>query len=191
MKTCNLFIIILLTFTSVQVFSQPELDSLVKIGITYHDNGEYDQAIATYNKALELNAESALVNYELALSYFKKGEYQKAIDYSDIILEQKKELLLEAYMTKGSSLDLLGKTSESILLFENAIKEAGGHYLLYYNLALNYYKLDNIGLAEDNAMNAIAANTNHSSSHYMLASIHDQKGNSVQSLLAIYYFLFL
>ena len=37
----------------------------------------------------------------------------------------------------------------------------------------------------------IEENSNHSSSHLMLANIHQQKGNSVQTLLAVHYFLFL
>ncbi|WP_121666518.1 tetratricopeptide repeat protein [Mesonia aquimarina] len=92
---------------------------------------------------------------------------------------------------QGSALDMLGKTNESIKLFERAIKKTDGHYLLYYNLGLNYYKINDFENAEENVIKGIELNPNHSSSHLMLANIHNQKGNAVQTLLSSHYFLFL
>jgi tetratricopeptide (TPR) repeat protein len=99
--------------------------------------------------------------------------------------------MIQAYLTKGSALDVLGKTKESVKVFEKAIKKTEGHYLLYYNLALNYYKINEFDKAELNVINAIEKNPNHTSSHLMLAKMNDNKGNSVQALLSIHYFLFL
>lgn len=176
---------------SIQIFAQSNIEGYVKKGVQYHDNGEYDKAIETYKKALELDPKSTLVNYEIALSYFTKGDYEKAIEYSDVVLKQKSDLMMQAYLTKGSALDVLGKTKESIKLFEKAIKETGDHYLLYYNLALNYFKTSELDKAEPNLIKAIELNPNHASSHLMLANIHNQQENPVQTLLAVHYFLFL
>ncbi len=176
---------------STQLPAQSKLEEIVREGISHHDNGDYDQAIDTYKKALELDYKSTLVNYEIALSYFSKGDYQKAIEHSDVVLKQKGEHMLHAYMTKGSALDILGKTKESIKLFEKAIKETGGHYLLYYNLAVNYYKINNLENAEEHLIHAIDFNPNHSSSHLMLANIHNRLGNTVQTLLAAHFFLLI
>ncbi|GAA4823153.1 tetratricopeptide repeat protein [Algivirga pacifica] len=184
-------LLLLLTFLGLQGFGQSNIEDLVKEGVQYHDNGDYEKAIATYKKALEIDPKSALVNYEMALSYFKKGDYKEVIKYSDVVLKQKESYMLQAYMTKGSALDLLGKTKKSIKLFEKAIKNIGGHYLLYYNLALNYYKMNNFDMAEENVIKAIETNSSHASSHLMLANIHNLRGHSVQALLATYYFLFL
>ncbi|WP_373034168.1 tetratricopeptide repeat protein [Sulfurovum sp.] len=187
----QLYIALIVLLLSTQVTAQPSIEELVKQGIQYHDNGNYDKAIEIYKRALETNPDSALVNYELSLSYFTKGDYKKAIKYSDIILTAKSDYMLQAYLTKGSALDAMGKTGESIKLFENAIQQVGGHYLLYYNLALNYYKVDDLENAEANLISAIEQNSNHSSSHLLLANLHNQKGDTVQTLLATYYFLFL
>ena len=187
----RLFGFMLLLLLSINSFSQPEIENLVKEGIQYHNNKEYDKAIETYEKALETNPNSTLVNYEIALSYFSKGNYKEAVKHSDVVLKQDKDLLLQAYMTKGSALDMLGKTKESIKLFNKAIKKTEGHYLLYYNLGLNYYKISDLENAEENVIKAIDLNPNHSSSHLMLANINNKKGNSVQTLLSSHYFLFL
>ncbi len=191
MKIYRLAIILIVLFITTQAFAQTNVEELVKIGIQYHDNGDFDKAIETYKKALETNPKSSLVNYEIALTYFTKGDNEKAIEHSDIVINQKGDNLLAAYITKGSALDLLGETKKSIKLFEKAIKKIGGHYLLYYNLALNHYKLNDLDKAEENVIKAIENNSNHGSSHLMLANIHDQKRNKIQTLLATHYFLFL
>jgi tetratricopeptide (TPR) repeat protein len=184
-------IIFILIFSAIQSFAQSNIEDFVKEGIEYHNQGDYEKAIDTYKKALKIDPKSTLVNYEIALSYFTKGDYKEAIKYSDAVLEQDNDYLLKAYMTKGSALDMLGKTKESIKLFEKAIKKTEKHYLLYYNLALNYYKINDLDNAEKNVIKAIENNPNHSSSHLMLANMNNQKGNSVQTLLATHYFLFL
>lgn len=191
MRIKQIWVALTLALLAIQVNAQSSIEDFVKEGIQYHDNGEYDKAIESYEKALNINPKSPLANYEIAYSYFSKGDYKKAIKYSDAVLKQKKDYLLQAYITKGSSLDLIGNTKESIKVFEKAIKETGGHYLLYYNLALNYYKLRDLDKAEENAIKAIENNSNHATSHLLLANIHNQKGNSVQTLLASHYFLLL
>lgn len=187
----QLGIILTLFFVTAQLFGQSKIEDYVMKGIKYHDSGNYDKAIETYKKALKIDAKSPLVNYEIAFSYLKKGDYKKVIKYSNVVLDQKGDYLLQAYTAKGSALDLLGKTKESIKLLEEGIKKTGGHYLLHYNLALNYFKKGALDDAEKNVLNAIENNSSHSSSHLMLANIHNQKGNTVQTLLATHYFLFL
>lgn len=187
----QLFGFTILLIFSINCYSQSEIENIVKKGIQHHDNGEFDKAIQTYEKALKIDPKSTLVNYEIALSYFSKGDYKEAIKFSDVVLKQNKDLLLQAYITKGSALDMLGKTKESIKVFNTAIKKTEGHYLLYYNLGLNYYKINDLENAEKNAIKAIELNPNHSSSHLMLANIHNQNGNSVQTLLSTHYFLLL
>lgn len=190
MNIKHILIVALFTF-STQFFAQTNFETHLQKGIKYHDAGNYDQAIESYNKALELQPNSALIFYEISLSYMSKGDYENTIKYADKVLKQNSKYMVQAYINKGSALDLLGKTKASIKLFNKAIKRTEGHYLLYYNLALNHYKINELDQAEENAINAIKSNSNHASSHLMLALINNQKGNTVQSLLAAHYFLFL
>jgi len=171
--------------------AQETIEELVQEGIYYHDDKQYDKAIEYYKKALEIDPLSTLVNYELALSYFTKGDWEEAIKYSDIVLKQRKDNLLQAYMTKGSALDMLGRTKESIKLFEKAIKKEGGHYLLYYNLAVNYFKMNDNVNAELNLLKGLELNPNHPSSHFMLAEIQMNRGEKVPTILPLYFFLLL
>ncbi len=184
-KLLSLFLLLL----SANGLAQSDFDELVKEGL--HDRGEYDEAIKRYEEALKIDPTSALANYELALSSFSKEDYIKTIKYTDIVLDQNDDLELSAYILKGSALDMLGKTKESIRLFEKAIEKTEGHYLLFYNLGLNYFKMNELNKAKEYIIQAIGRNANHSSSHLMLANIEFQKGNKIPTLLSLHYFLLL
>lgn len=185
------FLPFLFLFLTSHLWSQNPIDSLVLIGIEYHDKGDYKTALKYYNQALEIDNDSPLVNYEMGMTYMYLKEYKKSIKYCDKVLKSNDKYLLETYITKGSCLDYLGKVKESIALFEKGIKEFGGHYLLYYNLALNHYKLGNSAEATEATINAINENSNHSSSHFLLGHLMADANNSSQSLLSLHYFLLL
>jgi tetratricopeptide (TPR) repeat protein len=150
-------------------FGQSEIERLVQVGIQYHDKGEYAEAIEVYKKALKIDPKSTLVNYELSLTYMYAGDNENVIKHSDVVIKQKKDHLLPAYITKGSALDNLGKTTQSIKLFKEAIAEFGNNYLLYYNLGINYSKIHDNKNAELAFIEAITSKPNHASSHYVLA----------------------
>lgn len=186
----NAFFIIAFLFIAPLTFAQ-SVQELVDKGITYHDAGQYDKAIATYKLALKQDPKSSLVNYEISLSYFKNKEYKKSIKHADVVIKQKDQNLVPAYISKGNCLDMLGKTSSSIKLFEKAIANEEPHYLLYYNLAVNYVKVRDYDKADKNALSAIGLKSNHSSSHLLLATTNSFRDNDVQAILSLNYFLFL
>lgn len=191
MKKRSTGILFAFLFISTFAFAQSSIDEIVKEGIAFHDSGQYDKAIETYKKALEIDPKSALVNYEIAFSYFNKKDYESSVKYTDIVLNEKKEFIIQSALIKGSALDMLGKTKESIAFFKDIIDNSDGHYLLHYNLGVNYYKIQELDNAEASFIKAIESNPNHASSHWLLANIHNAKENPVQTLLAVHYFLFL
>lgn len=185
------FLFLSLFLLGLGCLAQSSIDSLVSIGIQYHDNGAYNLAAEKYKEALEIDPNSQLVNYELSMTYIYMQEYEKAIEHSDIVLEQKDQYMLEAYMTKGSCLDYMGQTKESIKLFKKAIKKYGKHHLLYYNLAYDYYKIKEDDKAEEALISAIQIEPGHASSHLLLGYLKSDHGLKSQSLLSLHYFLFL
>lgn len=194
LKLCTMKTIILLFFALLPVsftFSQSDLEALVQKGVGQHDSGQYEAAIDTYKKALKLDPNSTLVHYEMAMTYMSMKEYEKSIKHSDIVLKEKGEYMVHAYLTKGSCLDYLGKTSESVKLFEKAIKDYPKESLLYYNLALNYYRTNALDKAEKTLMDGLDVKSDHPSSHLLLGYIMSQKGQTSQALLSLYYFLLL
>ena len=186
-----LFLVTLFILCTDTICTAQTVEEYVKEGIAYHDSGEYQKAIDTYKKALKIDSKSGLVNYEIAYSYFQMGNHKQAIKYSNKVLAKDTELNLSAINIKGSALDNLGKTKKSIKLFEKALKTEGPHYLLHYNLALNYVKLGELDKAEGSAIEAIKLNPSHASSHFLLSEVNARADKRVPSLLAGHYFLLL
>ena len=183
--------LLLLFLFSITLFSQDNIELLVKEGSRYHDEGNFMKAIEVYSKALEIDQKSSLVNYEIALSYFSLGDFKESIKYSDVVIKNNDDLLVPAFVIQGSSLDNLGKTKQSIKLFKRAISSNPPNYLLHYNLGLNYLKLKAYEDAETQFKLSIKTNKNHSTSHLALAQIKSFKGEKVPAVLAAHYFLFL
>ena len=185
------YLVIFSVLVPMLCFGQSKIDSLVQVGVQYHDKGEYAKAIEVYNQALKIDSKSALVNYELSMTYMYLGENEKAIKHSDIVIKQNKDFLLHAYISKGSSLSNLGETEAALKVFEEGLKKFGEHYMLYFNIGISYSKIQDNKNAESAFINAINNNPNHASSHYGLAITKNQQDERVQSLLSLYYFLLL
>ncbi len=190
----KLILIILILATSIYLFGQSDEDrilALVKEGIPHHDSKNYDKAISKYKEALSIDKNSTLANYELAMTYSEIGKNKEAVKHANKIIKQKSELMVAAYMVKGNVLDMQGKTKKSIKLFKKAIRETEGHYLLHYNLGINYFKQVELDLAAEQMTNAIKLNPSHASSHLYLALSQKRKEEVVKTLLPILYFLVL
>lgn len=110
------FLLISGLLITLSCFGQSKIDTLMQVGIHYHDKGEYEKAIEAYNEALKIDPKSTVINYELAMTYMYSGDYNNAIKHSDVVIKQNKDLLLPAYVTKGSSLSNLGKIEQAIKL---------------------------------------------------------------------------
>lgn len=175
-------------------FSQSKIDSLIKTGIKFHDEGKYENAIKLYKEALELDPREAHLNYEIALSSLYLKDYKSAIQFSDIILgnnDLDKDIKRQAIITKGSALDYQGKTNESIELFEEGLKKYGPDYLLYYNLGVDYYTIKKYKKAEEAYISSIKLKRDHPGSHYMLGKLMNHQEYKCKSLLSLFYFLYL
>jgi tetratricopeptide (TPR) repeat protein len=187
----KLFLIFVGGALSFSLYGQNVLENLVKIGIDFHEKGEYQSAIEIYQKALVVDPNSALANYEIAMTYMHTRDYESCVKHSDQVINLDGEYVLPAYVTKASCLDYLGRTDESISLFKTGLRKFGDHYLLYYNLGFDYYKINEIKEAEEAFINAIHSNTGHASSHLLLGYLMNDLHNRAQSLMCLYYFLLL
>ena len=60
---------------------------LNSLGAAYYDKGMYDEAIAEYKRAIEINPNDAEAHNNLAVTYYHKGEYSLAIKHCDRAIE--------------------------------------------------------------------------------------------------------
>ncbi|MCX8487077.1 MAG: tetratricopeptide repeat protein, partial [Crocinitomicaceae bacterium] len=188
MKTI-LFFLFFLPFFS---FSQSaEFEKYISEGVKYYDSRNYDAAVQQYQKALKIDSKSELANYELALTYAAMKDYRAALSYCEVAIEANGKNILAAYLIKGSCLDELGQTEESIKLFEKGIKKFGYDHLLCYNLGMDYYRMGDLAKAQEIIEHGIETKKSHASSHMLLGYVLADQGMKVKSILALHYFLLL
>lgn len=174
------------------VFTQTEeLQKYVSEGVKQHDQGNFEKALEYYNKALEIDENSSLAHYEMAMTYSAMGEYEKTIEHCDIVLGNDYEHQLHTYVVKGSALDEMGEPKKAIKTYKKGIKKEGDHYLLYYNMALVYFKLEDLKNTEKALHESIRDNPNHDSSHLLMAYVMASKSYTSQAILCLSYFLIL
>ena len=81
-RTFWLLIVIVLLIAAGCATVQTELNdpaAYIKRGNAYWSEGQYDQAISDYNKALEINPRHAKAYYNRGNTYMSTGQYDQAI----------------------------------------------------------------------------------------------------------------
>ncbi|WP_158961023.1 tetratricopeptide repeat protein [Myroides fluvii] len=178
-------------FSLVAVQAQNQLEELVKEGIAYHDNGQYEKAIESYQKMLELDPNSSIAYYEIGMSYMYAKQYDLALEYSNKAIERGGRYTVPAIVVKASTLSNQNRVQEAIELLEDTIEKYEADVMVYYNLAICYFKLNNLDGAERALVAGIYDNPLHASSHYMLAVLKESQQLRIESMLSAYFFLLL
>lgn len=85
--------------------------------------GRLEEALAGFNRALELNPKSALTYYNRGNLYYAKGDYQRAIaDFDQAV--QLAPGMAYAHMNRGNALSNLGKFDEALRDLNEAVRLA-------------------------------------------------------------------
>jgi tetratricopeptide (TPR) repeat protein len=98
--------------------AQPRsLEALVNLGVVYATMGRFDDAIASYKKALEISYLSAPVRLNLALAYYKAGRCAEAVPEFATVLESNPGTF-NALVLKADCHLQLGEFQKAIALLE-------------------------------------------------------------------------
>lgn len=172
-------------------FAQTEIESLIEEGIKLHDAGQYKEAIQQYKKAIKAGDASGMAEYEMGYSYYMLKDYDKALESCERTFKSKGKFEKQAYVLKGNILDDTGHSDKAIKTYEEALKDYPDDYLLYFNLALSYFRLEKLDEAGEAFVHALEKNSNHASSHLYLAKLKAFQGQRVPAIFSLYYFLML
>lgn len=104
----------------------------VSQGNKLYKENKFDQALKSYNEAIKLKPDSAIVNFDIGAVYFKKGDFDTAIgSFEKALLSEDKLLESQANYNIGNSKYKLGKLKENTDLASCAKS---------FRQALDYYK---------------------------------------------------
>lgn len=171
--------------------STPSQDQLIDQGVALHDRGDYDGAIRHYDEVLKENPNNVLALYEMSFSYFQKKDYRKSLEFAYKVAQFKSNLLPRIYGQIGNCLDELGDPKKAIETYKAGIKLFPSNFLLHFNLAITYNKLNEFDDARTSAKKSAGLNPQHSSSQILLAVLFDKASYKTPALLAACRFLIL
>lgn len=90
-------------------------------GRTFFEQGEYNQAIEQFTKALQMDPKDAMSYYNRGLAYVAKTEYQEAIaDYTSALHQNPRNAM--AYYHRGIAHRLLGEHDRAIADYTRALR---------------------------------------------------------------------
>jgi len=91
------------------------------LGIALDKKGSLDEAIADYEKALEISPNFPEVHHDIGIAFARKGELDKAIAHFQRAIEIKPEYA-EAFYGLGVALQQKGRLDEAVACFQEALK---------------------------------------------------------------------
>ncbi|MDM7924031.1 MAG: tetratricopeptide repeat protein [Pyrinomonadaceae bacterium] len=163
----------------------------IRAGIALHDAKKYDEAIEKYETVLKESPDSTLALYELALTYYAKGEKYKAAETSLRGSQYKSQELPLFYATIANVIDDAGKPKDAIKLYRDALKILKNDPLLqhhipsvHYNLGVTYTRQKMYAEAKAELKRAVELEHTYPSPHYLLAEIFIGTKYKVPAMMA-------
>ena len=134
-----LILTILAGCAATEKINETDSDEQLNQGIALLEEGQYDRAIAYFNKAIELNPRDADAYNNRGLAYFEgKGQYDKAIvDYNKAIELNPRSAA--AYNNRGLAYGYKGKYDKAISDCNKAIELNPRSAAAYNNRGLSYF----------------------------------------------------
>jgi tetratricopeptide (TPR) repeat protein len=129
-----IFLLVLAWLASGCALSSPG-DISYNLGNVYLASGDYDRAIAAYDKALQLNPGDADAYNNRGTAYGHKGDHDRAIaDYDQAIRLQPD--LAEAYNNRGIAFEAKGDHARALADYDKAIQLKPNNAGAYMNRSI-------------------------------------------------------
>jgi tetratricopeptide (TPR) repeat protein len=113
---------------------------IINWGNCYAKLGRYQEAMAMYKKAIQINPNFAISYYNLGEALCYMGRHEEAIKQYQAAIN-KDPHFLDAYTNLGATLFELGRYPEALEVFNSGIRINPDYFPLYYNIAIAYSKM--------------------------------------------------
>ncbi len=113
---------------------------MINLGNSYLKLGRYQEAIALFKRAIQLNPNSAKSYYNLGMALEHIGKNEEAKKQYQMAIN-KDPHLLDAYINLGALLGEMGDYQEALKVLKSAIRIAPDYFPAYYNIAIAYSRM--------------------------------------------------
>lgn len=161
------------------------LIKLVDEGIALHDKGEYEAAIAKYERALILDPNDYEANYEKSSSCLFAKRYDECIAISRWLIQYHKNQagIKGVWVNLGSAYDDKGDADSAIIIYNEGLKLFPDFYLLHYNSGLTYARQKKWDEAMVAFMEALRRKPDHAGALYY-TSLLQEKSNKIVAIIS-------
>lgn len=191
----RIFLLLALVLTCQILSAQDPKAALayVERGIKLHDKGDYDGALALYQKALDADADNLIALSEMGITFFKMERYDDVIQYSIRTIEKYPDsaYIESAYVNYGSALDATGKPREALKKYDEGIAKFPESHMLVFNKGITFAKMRQSKEAITTFQQAVKIEPRHASSHNALARMLYDDRQRFPAILAYLRFLVL
>ncbi|AEK19716.1 TPR Domain containing protein [Methanococcus maripaludis X1] len=111
-----------------------DFKELMDKGAEHCKNGEFDEALKCYNKAIEINPYDDKLFSAIGKAYYGKKDYKKAAEFYERSIELNPSCHYRRYTWLGNSYHYLKDYSNAIKQYEKVIKINPTHYTAYSNM---------------------------------------------------------
>lgn len=146
------------------------------IGITYHQNGEFDKALVEYFKALHFTPDSVMVNYNLGLLFQQMNNNSKAKEFYEKVIKLKPDLK-KAYFNLARVYQGTGNNKKAIDYYKKYLEWYPEDMEAINNLAVAYKDENNLDKAMEYFKKALITDPSYIPAHYNLSLIYILKGD--------------
>ncbi len=151
-------------------------------GVLYKENDNFDDAIKSFKKTIELNPKHSMALYELGVIYEQQKNYDEAIKYYTESLRVKENS--EAFQNLGVCYLKKGMLKEAYRNLVKAVLINPNKYTIYNNLGAVLEKIGNYDSAIQMLEIATKLNQKNTIGFYNLGVVLDKKGNFGEAINA-------
>lgn len=167
-----------------------QTDSIIKNGFSFYEKGQFDDAVAEFQKISKTDPKYLVAQHEIALALFageKKEQLLKHLEtlYNEGKMKEQPTLytLLGTYYSDEKEYDKAEK------IFNEGAQYMGNSSNFLYNQAILHLRKEELQKSTDLFKKAVTLNPNLASAHYFLGAIALENGNIVEGSMALLSYL--
>ena len=143
-------------------------------GAAFSGLEKYEDAVKSYQRAIEIRPDYAPAYFHMANSYKNEGEYENAIKSYESAVRVKPDFS-EAYFNMANTLKKLGRLEEALASYQLALKANPNFAEAHHNIGNILIKSDRVEDAIDHFNMAVQINPNYEVAKHMLRSLSGKK----------------
>jgi tetratricopeptide (TPR) repeat protein len=118
----TIFLLLFGMISASSAFAQTQ-NTLIRKGNQLYREGEFDKSLSEYEKAVKLDSQNALANFNYGNALFRKEKWEEAQkNFENVITRPDEAMRQKAFYNKGVALTKQKKLEESIEAYKSALR---------------------------------------------------------------------